>query len=322
MPALKDEKVIETKQDEKVVNESDVSTSDDESEDDEAALMTVEQDKAVAEILCALRSKEAFTEEMRAKLTRVDTTLKAKKSERAGRIESTEAAESSDDEVALTSERAEQNLGSESKAVIEDSSDEEMFEAAEEEETKEEPTQDAEVKELFEKYFGDDSALTDDQKFLKSYFLNEQWKTKKVKKNEPPADREGSSEEYIVKELDLEQDHKYLDAADKYEKAYNFRYEEQPHLIGHARDTVSELTEALGKKESKRAQKRRVKKEAEALKLQEEKKAAGLLPLEDAELSKETEDIPKEDDSEEYSDSTEWFACDNCQNAIGANKVK
>ena len=126
----------------------------------------------------------------------------------------------------------------------------------------------ARIQDLLDKYFGEEEAALDEgDRFLKQYILKKGWVDK--------DSAEGSDEEGEEDHPDTDEDEAYLKAADNYEHAYNFRYEEPgaERIITHPR-----TTDGIVRKEDDRRKKKRQEKK-ERLAAEEDKRRSELRRL-------------------------------------------
>lgn len=87
--------------------------------------------------------------------------------------------------------------------------------------------------ELLARFYGEDDALDHNEKFLKSYILNEGWK-EKATRAKPDALPDIDKRQTVIDHEDAERE----DEMDKYESKYNFRFEElnAGTITSHARN--------------------------------------------------------------------------------------
>lgn len=124
--------------------------------------------------------------------------------------------------------------------------------------------------ESLNRYWGPEEDLDEDERFLRNYILNQEWK----ESGSRTRINDGVSTDYTVQtELDEEEDERHLEMSNEFESVYNFRYEEPgsgQQIMGYSRSISS-----LRKPDDRRKQKRKEKKERKAeerLRMEEELK--------------------------------------------------
>ncbi|OII72784.1 uncharacterized protein cubi_03654 [Cryptosporidium ubiquitum] len=123
--------------------------------------------------------------------------------------------------------------------------------------------------ESLNRYWGPEEDLDENEKFLRNYILNQEWKESN---NQTRINDDVSSHHIIETELD-EEDEKHLEMSNEFESVYNFRYEEpgaNQQILGYSRNISS-----LRKTDDRRKLKRKEKKERKAeekLRMEEELK--------------------------------------------------
>lgn len=132
--------------------------------------------------------------------------------------------------------------------------------------------------ELLARFYGDDDNLDHNEKFLRSYILNEGWKEKGAKQK--PLDHFKE----VEKKVD-EEDENREDEMDHFEAKYNFRFEEPnaATITSHARNANEE--ETMRRKDSSRKQARdRAKEKKEDIKRQRKEEIARLKSIKREEI--------------------------------------
>ncbi|CUV07979.1 unnamed protein product [Cryptosporidium hominis] len=124
--------------------------------------------------------------------------------------------------------------------------------------------------ESLNRYWGPEEDLDENEKFLRNYILNQEWKESN---NQKRINDENSSSYTIQTEMDEEEDEKHLELSNEFEGIYNFRYEEpgaNQQIMGYSRNISS-----LRRPDERRKLKRKEKKERKAeekLRMEEELK--------------------------------------------------
>lgn len=125
--------------------------------------------------------------------------------------------------------------------------------------------------ESLNRYWGPEEELDENERFLRSYILNQEWKESSGRSRI----NDGVPSDYTVvhADLDEEEDERHLEMSNEFESVYNFRYEEPgagQQIMGYSRNISS-----LRKPDDRRKQKRKEKKERKAeerLRMEEELK--------------------------------------------------
>ncbi|CAD2089139.1 protein KRI1, putative [Plasmodium vinckei lentum] len=173
---------------------------------------------------------------------------------------------------------------------------------------------------LLKEYWKDD--LNKDEEFLRDYILKELWREDKIHN--------------IYEEID-EIDDEELEKSERFEKTYNFRFEEQngniinsaPRKIDNSvRQENEKKKKKRDRKKEKRIKKRELKRKMllEELKNKENNKDANTALLNKSsnnnevnnknDNSKNLEHKANNKNTQEHSDNDLWYLCDECQYAI------
>ncbi|KAJ1606368.1 zz domain-containing protein [Cryptosporidium canis] len=123
--------------------------------------------------------------------------------------------------------------------------------------------------ESLNRYWGPEEDLDENERFLRNYILNQEWKecNSKTRIND-----EASSSYAIQTELD-EEDEKHIEMSNEFESVYNFRYEEPgsgQQIMSYSRN-ISSLRKPDDRRKQKRKE-RRERKAEERLRMEEELK--------------------------------------------------
>lgn len=123
--------------------------------------------------------------------------------------------------------------------------------------------------ESLNRYWGPEEELDENERFLRNYILNQEWKESSGRSRI----NDDVSSDYTVIQTELDEDEKHLEMSNEFESVYNFRYEEPgagQQIMGYSRNISS-----LRKPDDRRKQKRKEKKERKAeerLRMEEELK--------------------------------------------------
>ncbi|KAH8583419.1 zz domain [Cryptosporidium sp. chipmunk genotype I] len=124
--------------------------------------------------------------------------------------------------------------------------------------------------ESLNRYWGPEEDLDENEKFLRNYILNQEWK----ESNSQRRINDYIPSSYTIQtEIDEEEDEKHLEMSNEFESVYNFRYEEpgaNQQIMGYSRNISS-----LRRPDERRKLKRKEKKERKAeekLRMEEELK--------------------------------------------------
>ncbi|KAF7458197.1 zinc finger, zz type domain-containing protein [Cryptosporidium felis] len=122
--------------------------------------------------------------------------------------------------------------------------------------------------ESLNRYWGPEEDLDENERFLRNYILNQEWK-----ESNGHSRINDESKLYTIEKDVEEEDERHLEISNEFESAYNFRYEEPgagQQILGYSRG-ISSLRRPDDRRKQKRREKRERKRQ-ERLRLQEELK--------------------------------------------------
>ncbi|KAH8738724.1 hypothetical protein FG386_000515 [Cryptosporidium ryanae] len=146
--------------------------------------------------------------------------------------------------------------------------------------------------ESLNRYWGPEEDLNDNERFLRNYILNQEWKEAKGNSRINDAEANSCSVTLDLDEINEEEDEKHLELSNEFESIYNFRYEE-PN-IGQQIQSYSRNIPSVRRQDDRRKLKRKEKKERRAeerVRLREEVKM--LKSLKKKEIMKKIGEIQK-----------------------------